>query len=82
MAMCARLWPARSPFYIANCDPENSAANAESRGCVGLHFETSVSICNTRPFFAAGHSDGLGYGYISTRDFLTPGEMFMTTCRR
>ena len=81
MAMCARLWPARSPFYIANYDPEIQPQIAEIRG-LGLHFETSVSICNTRPFFAAGHSDGLGYGNISTRDFLTPGEMFMTTCRR
>ena len=40
----------RATFYIANCDPEISGLNRSIFGCVDLHFETSVSICNACPY--------------------------------
>ena len=37
------------PFYIASYDPTISGANRPISWWVGLHFETSVSICNAWP---------------------------------
>ena len=79
------------PFYIANCDPEMSAAKWPIRGRSELHFETSVSICKVRSRLAEGTPLDVvlvvsyrfaGFGNRSATDFRTPGEMFMMTCPR
>ena len=85
--------PHALPFYIASCEPEISGGNCLIPGCAGLHFETSVSICNASPCqpeicrtllnaLLAGLNGPAGDGNRSASDVLTPGEMFMTTWPR